>query len=111
MKITRRDGEAVQRIARPPDRRTREYQIVEVHTDAGVTGMGFVSAGSASSDIVAMLVRRNLKAVLLGEDPLLTEDLWRRMHDQAVPRRGGEGIVRTCMAAVDFALWDLKGSS
>jgi L-alanine-DL-glutamate epimerase-like enolase superfamily enzyme len=71
--------------------------------------MGFVSAGSASSDIVAMLLRRNLKGVLLGEDPLLTDDLWRRMHDGAVPRRGGEGIVRTCMAAVDFALWDLKG--
>jgi len=30
------------------------------------------------------------------------------MH-AAVPRRGGEGLVRTCIAAVDFALWDLKG--
>jgi L-alanine-DL-glutamate epimerase-like enolase superfamily enzyme len=95
--------------SREPRADAAGIQIVEVHTDAGVTGMGFVSAGSASSDIVAMLVRRNLKAVLLGEDPLLTGDLWRRMHDQAVPRRGGEGIVRTCMAAVDFALWDLKG--
>jgi L-alanine-DL-glutamate epimerase-like enolase superfamily enzyme len=83
-------------------------QIVEVHTDAGVTGMGFVSAGSATSDIVATLVRRNLKAVVAGENPLLRDHLWRRMHE-AVPRRGGEGIVRTCMAAVDFALWDLKG--
>jgi L-alanine-DL-glutamate epimerase-like enolase superfamily enzyme len=84
-------------------------QIVEVHTDAGVTGRGFVSAGSAISDIVATLIRRNLKAVVAGENPLLTDDLWRRMHELAVPRRGGEGIVRTCIAAVDFALWDLKG--
>jgi L-alanine-DL-glutamate epimerase-like enolase superfamily enzyme len=83
-------------------------QIVEVHTDADVTGMGFVSAGSATSDIVAMLIRRNLKGVLAGENPLLTDDLWRRMHAEAVPRRGGEGIVRTCIAAVDFALWDIK---
>ena len=93
--------------SRDPRADAAGIQIVEVHTDAGVTGMGFVSAGSANSDLVAMLVRRNLKAVLLGEDPLLTDDLWRRTHDQAVPRRGGEGIVRTCMAAVDFALWDL----
>ncbi len=84
-------------------------QIVEVHTDAGVTGTGFVSAGSATSDIVATLIRRNLKAVVAAENPLLIEDLWRRMHEQAIPRRGGEGIVRTCIAAVDFALWDIKG--
>jgi len=83
-------------------------QIVEVHTDAGVTGRGFVSAASATSDIVATLLRRNLKTAVVGENPLLTEDLWRRMYE-AVPRRGGDGIVRTCIAAVDFALWDIKG--
>ena len=83
-------------------------QIVEVHTDGDVTGMGFVSAGAATSDLVATLIRRNLKSAVAGENPLLTDDLWRRMHE-AVPRRGGEGIVRTCMAAVDFALWDIKG--
>ncbi len=98
------------RASREPGADAGGIQIVEVHTDAGVSGMGFVSAGGATSDIVATLVRRNLKAVVVGEDPLLTEDLWRRMH-AAVPRRGGEGIVRTCMAAVDFALWDLKGKA
>jgi L-rhamnonate dehydratase len=86
-------------------------QIVEVHTDGGVTGMGFVSAasgGSATSDIAATLIRRTLKAAIVGQNPLLTDDLWRRMYE-AVPRRGGDGIVRFCIAAIDFALWDLKG--
>jgi L-alanine-DL-glutamate epimerase-like enolase superfamily enzyme len=86
-----------------------DIQIVEVRTDAGVTGMGFVSTAAAAGDLVATLVRRNLRAVVVGENPLLTDDLWRRMHQQAIPRRGGEGIVRTGMAAVDFALWDIKG--
>ena len=84
-------------------------QIVEVHTDTSVTGMGFVSAGPQSSDIVAMLIRRNLKAIVMGQNPVLTDDLWRRMHAEAIPRRGGEGVVRAAMAAVDFALWDIKG--
>jgi L-alanine-DL-glutamate epimerase-like enolase superfamily enzyme len=84
-------------------------QIVQVETDAGVTGTGFVSAPAATSDIVASLIRRNLKAVVTGEDPLLTGRLWRRMHDEAIPRRGGEGLVRSCLAAIDFALWDIKG--
>ncbi len=85
-------------------------QIVKVHTDAGVSGTGFVSmasGGSATSDIVAMLIRRTLKSAILGQDPLLIDALWRRMYE-AVPRRGGDGIVRFCIAAIDFALWDLK---
>jgi L-alanine-DL-glutamate epimerase-like enolase superfamily enzyme len=81
-----------------------------VVTDAGVSGRGFVSAGSATSDLVATLIPRNLRAAVLGADPLLTSDLWQRMREEAVPRRGGEGIVRTAMAAVDFALWDIKGT-
>jgi L-alanine-DL-glutamate epimerase-like enolase superfamily enzyme len=97
------------RASREPRAYGGDIQIAEIHTDVGVTGMGFVSAGGASSDIVATLIRRNLKAVVVGQNPLLTDDLWRRMHEQAVPRRGGEGIVRACMAAVDFALWDIKG--
>jgi len=94
--------------SRDPGAYAGDIQVVEVHTDAGVSGRGFVSGARATSDIAATLVRRILKAAVVGEDPLLTDDLWRRMHE-AVPRRGGEGIVRTCMAAVDFALWDLKG--
>jgi L-alanine-DL-glutamate epimerase-like enolase superfamily enzyme len=86
-----------------------EIQIVDVHTDGGVTGRGFVSTASAVSDIMAMLVRRNLKHVLVGENPLLTDDLWRRMYEQALPRRGGQGLALSAIAAVDFALWDIKG--
>jgi L-alanine-DL-glutamate epimerase-like enolase superfamily enzyme len=95
-------------VSRDPREYMGDIQIVAVHTDAGVTGMGFVTAPSTTSDIAAALIRRTLKAAVVGEDPLLTEDLWRRMYD-AVPRRGGEGIVRMCLAGVDFALWDLKG--
>ena len=86
-------------------------QLVEVHTDAGATGTGFVSmasGGGAQGDVVATLVRSTLKPAIVGRDPLLTDDLWRRMYE-AVPRRGGDGLVRFCIAAIDFALWDLKG--
>jgi L-alanine-DL-glutamate epimerase-like enolase superfamily enzyme len=94
-------------VSRDPQAYAGDIQIVAVHTDAGTTGTGFVTAASATSDIAATLIRNTLKAAVVGQDPLLTEDLWRRMHE-AVPRRGGEGVVRTSMAGVDFALWDLK---
>jgi L-alanine-DL-glutamate epimerase-like enolase superfamily enzyme len=86
-----------------------EIQIVDVHTDEGVSGRGFVSTTTAMSDVLAMLLRRNLRSVLVGENPLLTDDLWRRMYGQAFPRRGGQGLALPCIAAADFALWDLKG--
>ena len=95
-------------VSRDPKAYAGDIHIVEVHTDGGPSGMGFVTAANATSDIAATLVRRTLKAAVVGGDPLLTEDLWRRMHE-AVPRRGGEGLVRTCLAGIDFALWDLKG--
>ena len=83
------------RASREPGADAGGIQIVEVDTDAGVSGMGFVSAGGATSDIVATLIRRNLKAVVAGEDPLLTDDLWRRMHAagavEASPGRSSGG--------------------
>ena len=92
---------------RDPHAYAGDIHIVEVHTDAGVTGTGFVTATRATTDIAAALVRQPLKAAVLGQDPRHTEELWHRMHE-AVPRRGGEGIVRVSMGGVDFALWDLK---
>jgi L-alanine-DL-glutamate epimerase-like enolase superfamily enzyme len=95
-------------VSRDPRAYAGDIHLVEVHTEAGVTGRGFVTPAGATSDIAAALVRGPLRAAVVGEDPRLTEDLWRRMHE-AVPRRGGEGVVRVCMAGIDFALWDLKG--
>jgi L-alanine-DL-glutamate epimerase-like enolase superfamily enzyme len=95
-------------VSRDPREYMGDIQIVTVHTDVGVTGQGFVAAPSATSDLAATLLRRPLRAAVVGENPLLTEDLWRRMHE-AIPRRGGEGLVRMCLAGVDFALWDIKG--
>jgi L-alanine-DL-glutamate epimerase-like enolase superfamily enzyme len=86
-----------------------EIQIVNVHTDDGVIGSGFMSTTAALGEVLATLLRRHLKNVLVGENPLLTDDLWRRMYEQTFPRRGGQGLVLPCIAALDFALWDIKG--
>ena len=91
-----------------------EILMVEVHTDEGVTGLGFTSAGVSrygpTGDIAATLIRRNLKNMIVGENPLLTEQLWGRMYGGygGVSRLGRHGLVLHCMAAIDFALWDLK---
>src|SRR5436305_3237011 len=90
----------------------REVQTVTVHTDQGVAGMGYVSLRGAgigpSGDIHAAFLRRNLKGLILGEDPLLTERVWQRMYTPA-SKLGRRGLVLNCISAVDCALWDIKG--
>jgi D-arabinonate dehydratase len=89
-----------------------EIQIVEVHTDEGVTGTGFLTASnsqvSPSAELLAEVLRRNLRNIVLGQDPLLTEKVWRAMYAQLAPRQGSRGLLLNAIAAVDFALWDIK---
>lgn len=111
MKIT---GIAVKRYSgtKPesggPSSYVAEIIIVEVATDEALTGIGFASAPTGTGALFAGLIDTILAPAILGGNPLLTDELWRRMHG-AIPRRGGEGIARICMSALDFALWDIKG--
>jgi len=89
-----------------------ERILGRIHTDEGVTGTGFVSTSVFShgvmGDLAAVFLRRNLRNVILGHNPFETEKIWSRMY-QVIHRFGSRGIFRKCVAAVDFALWDLKG--
>jgi L-alanine-DL-glutamate epimerase-like enolase superfamily enzyme len=86
-----------------------EIQVVEVRTDEGITGRGFASTSATSADLLASMIRHLLGPCVVGADPLLTTDLWRRMHSGPLPRRGGDGLARVAISAIDFALWDIKG--
>ena len=88
-----------------------EILLVNVATDGDILGAGFASAPPGMGAIFRQLIEKLLAPQILGADPRLTEELWERMHGDAIPRRGGEGIVRVCLAAIDMALWDIKGKA
>lgn len=88
-----------------------EILVVTISTDNGLEGTGFSSAQPGVGGICAMLIQDLLAPVVIGRDPRLTDELWQAMYQDAVPRRGGDGIMRTCIAAIDFALWDIKGKA
>jgi L-alanine-DL-glutamate epimerase-like enolase superfamily enzyme len=89
-----------------------EIQIVDLDTDEGVSGRGFLTASNSSTspnaDLYVTLLRRNLRNIVLDQDPVLTDQLWRRMYDQFAGRRGARGLVLGAIAAIDFAAWDIK---
>jgi D-arabinonate dehydratase len=88
-----------------------EILVVEVFTDADIVGIGFTSAPPRVGALFQELIENLLASQVVGADPRLTADLWEKMYKEAIPRRGGEGIVRVCIAAIDMALWDIKGKA
>jgi len=87
-----------------------EIMIVEVISSDGLTGMGFATATATTAPILSALIRDLIAPALNGRDPRLTTEAWQAMYE-AAPRRGGEGLMRLAIGAVDFALWDIKGKS
>jgi L-alanine-DL-glutamate epimerase-like enolase superfamily enzyme len=90
---------------------TRYICLVKVTTDDGLTGWGeaitqFPEATAAVAALVGGLAEN-----LLGADPVRTEVLWRSMKDRAWWFGYGGGLASSAIAALDVALWDIKGKA
>jgi L-alanine-DL-glutamate epimerase-like enolase superfamily enzyme len=82
---------------------------VRIWSDVGTYGVGEASPmvhGNASLEIVASA----FTPMLLGADPLETRILQDRLFHQHI-KLGPEGAYSGALAAVDLALWDLKGKA
>src|SRR5262245_35995925 len=80
---------------------------VRIWTDAGVHGLGEASPmahGSASLEVIAGA----FAPMLAGADPLESRVLQDRLFHEHI-KVGPEGAYAAALAAVDIALWDLKG--
>jgi L-rhamnonate dehydratase len=89
--------------------------LVRIRTDAGIEGYG--EADSMPSVVKAIIdapflneIMSGLKALLLGEDPTEPERLWAKMARGTIGY-ARDGAVLHGMAAIDLALWDIKGKS
>ena len=89
--------------------------IVRVSTDAGVTGWG--ETDSCPSVIKAIIeapyhheLMSGLRPLLVDQDPTEISGLWQRMY-RGTSGFGRYGAAIQAMAAVDMALWDIKGKS
>jgi D-galactarolactone cycloisomerase len=85
---------------------TRTALIVEIATDAGLTGWGecYGPARINAAVIAAMT------PLLTGEDPVRTEFIW---HDIYARFRdhGQKGSIIQGLSGIDIALWDIKGKA
>ena len=82
--------------------------LVDVELDDGRVGTGMT--GITEEEVVAGIVNEVAAHALLGMDPLRHEQAWDRLYWLLAPR-GQSGYASHAIAAIDLALWDLKGQA
>jgi L-alanine-DL-glutamate epimerase-like enolase superfamily enzyme len=95
-------------ITSPAKTARHQACVVEIDTDAGISGHGITSIGPAGPIRAAI---DNIAApAIAGMDPLNNDRIWDRLYWALVPR-GQSGIGMHAIAAIDVALWDIKGKA
>jgi L-alanine-DL-glutamate epimerase-like enolase superfamily enzyme len=86
---------------------TCQYLIVaELTTSSGATGTGFSWAVQAGAQAIRAMVDNDCGPAVVGL-PTVPEVVWDRLWWRL--RESGGGVTTLAMAAVDIALWDLRG--
>src|ERR1700729_2743 len=86
----------------------RNFVTLKIWTDEGVYGLGDATLNGREL-AVASYLSEHVAPCLIGRDPSQIEDIWQYLYRGAYWRRGP--VTMTAIAAVDVALWDIKGKA
>ncbi len=84
---------------------TRNYVFVKILTDTDIYGIGEGTL-NGNEPAVAQAIE-HAGYLLIGHDPMRTQDLWQFLYNQTYWRAGP--VQMAALAAIDIALWDIKG--
>jgi L-alanine-DL-glutamate epimerase-like enolase superfamily enzyme len=84
---------------------------VLIKTDEDLVGTGFTSTLTHGDTAIKDVIDRLYAPLLIGEDPLLHQRIWRRLWWSDAHWVGRMGITQMAIAAVDIAVWDLKAKA
>jgi mannonate dehydratase len=86
----------------------RNFVTLKVYTDEGIYGLGDGTLNGREL-AVASYLNDHVIPCLIGRDPFQTEDIWQYLYRGAYWRGGP--VTMSAIAAVDVALWDIKGKA
>jgi mannonate dehydratase len=84
----------------------RNFVTLKLVTDEGVYGLGDATLNGRELAVAAYL-SEHVVPLLIGRDARRIEDVWQFLYKGAYWRRGP--VTMSAIAAVDTALWDIKG--
>lgn len=87
---------------------TRNLLIVEVETQGGIIGLGYLHLLSPVLDTVAACLVEAIIPQVVGRSATAVEAIWKTCW-QRVYGAGRMGVVVMAMSAIDIALWDAIG--
>ena len=86
----------------------RNFVTLKVETDEGIYGLGDGTLNGRELAVASYLTDHVIPCII-GRDPFQTEDIWQYLYRGAYWRRGP--VTMSAIAAVDVALWDIKGKA
>lgn len=86
---------------------TRSSCVVEIETDAGITGWGECYGPAA---VNKALIETQYAPRVLGRDPFDVEVVWEDLYNR-IKDYGAQGFSITALSGIDIALWDIMGSA
>ncbi len=89
----------------------RHLCLCKITADDGQVGWGESITQFPEANFATKALIEGMAENLTGKDPVHTEALWRQNKDQAWWYGYRGGIASYAVAAIDIALWDLKGKA
>ena len=86
----------------------RNFVTLKIVTDQGIYGIGDATLNGREKAVVSYL-EDHVCPLLIGRDARQIEDIWQLLYRGAYWRRGP--VTMRAVAAVDVALWDIKGKA
>src|SRR5678815_4251986 len=86
----------------------RNFVTLKIETEDGIYGLGDATLNGRELAVASYLTDHVIP-LLIGRDARRIEDTWQLLYKGAYWRRGP--VTMTAIAAVDTALWDIKGKA
>jgi L-alanine-DL-glutamate epimerase-like enolase superfamily enzyme len=88
----------------------QETILVDIETEDGLVGTGYAYTIGTGGQAVLQLLRNDLLHLVIGEDARQIEAIWQKLFWATHATVVGP-ITSLALAAVDVALWDLRGKA
>jgi D-galactarolactone cycloisomerase len=89
----------------------RHLCLVRMQADDGQVGWGESITQFAEASLATKAIIEGMAQLLIGKDPVHTDSLWRSLRQHSWWYGNSSGIACFAIAALDIALWDLKGKA